>query len=448
MGESINFIIVLLFVAVLLKIAAIYVAVRLFFLTRSIAVLAVVILTTTLMIVRNIIRISYFVSGGRQDSIDINETYLSVLVSFFLFITIVYIYKLFKHIKHQGIELEQSKYYYKNMIDVSPAGIFKIDTEGRCMFVNEQWCEMVSLACDKAVGFEWTQIIHDDDKSRIMAEIGQCSAKDMSFRDEFRLNTPDFSKKWVLLHMIKEISFSGKTEGYLGTIIDVTKEILFKKKIEEDLKEKTLLIREVHHRTKNNLALISSIIRIQSVNADSQSYKDLLKELNNRIKTMAYIHDTLYKSDSLTVIAFDKYVRDIVLSLLKSYSSSARRITSNFEMDEVTLTVKKAVPLGMAINEMVTNSLKYAFVDKSDGVISFKMKRQDGEILITFSDNGVGFDNTIDLTNLQSLGVPLIMNIVKNQIGGTVELLMDNGTEYRIMFKEDVGENASDEETL
>ena len=205
------------------------------------------------------------------------------------------------------------------------------------------------------------------------------------------------------------------------------------KELKASLKEKELLLKEIHHRVKNNMQIISSLLSLQSNYVGGEAV-NVLKESQNRVKSMAIIHEKLYQSNDLTHINFKEYLEGLLNYLFYSYTGNSKDITIKLDVEEVFLGIETAVPLGLIVNEVVSNSLKYAFPD-GEGEITFKMHRRLDGFELRISDNGVGMPKESDFNTIKSLGLQLVSALV-SQLDGSVELKRYKGTSYRINFKE------------
>ena len=203
-------------------------------------------------------------------------------------------------------------------------------------------------------------------------------------------------------------------------------------RILESLKEKDVLIKETHHRIKNNLQLVSSLLNLQSMQTDNEQIHFHLNESKNRIKSISLIHEKLYKSKSLSYVNMKDYITDLLEELIKTYKSNSVNIElkidiNNFEMDS-----KTAINLGLIVNELCTNSLKYAFVNRASGVISLNLKNEkEGTAKLLYGDNGVGIPKNFDFTTTTTLGMQLLKSFV-SQIDGKMEINQNDGLEYVI----------------
>jgi len=208
-------------------------------------------------------------------------------------------------------------------------------------------------------------------------------------------------------------------------------------KTEASLKEKEVLLREIHHRVKNNMQVISSLLKLQSRNVKDEQQIEMLKESQNRIKAMALIHEKLYRSKDLANIDFNDYIKNLVNDLFISYKVSTGKITMKMNIEAVSFGIDTAIPCGLIVNELVSNSLKYAFPKGKDGEIKISLRTlEEGDIELIVSDDGIGVPKDLDFRNTESLGLRLITNLTEKQLQGKVELNRNKGTEFQIKFKE------------
>lgn len=208
-------------------------------------------------------------------------------------------------------------------------------------------------------------------------------------------------------------------------------------KIKQSLKEKEILLQEIHHRVKNNIQVISSLLNLQSRHIKDKKYADMLKESQDRIQSMGLIHEKLYRSGNLARINFNEYITDLVKSLFRSYGASARDIALNIE-GNVFLGIDTAIPCGLIINELVSNALKHAF-PHGGGEITIVFRSFNGCIELVVRDNGIGMPDNIDFKTTESLGLHLVTILAEDQLGGEITLDKSEGTAFHIIFKKKVG---------
>lgn len=208
-------------------------------------------------------------------------------------------------------------------------------------------------------------------------------------------------------------------------------------KTESSLQEKELLLREIHHRVKNNLQVISSLLSLQSRYRKDAQAIELAQESQNRIKVMALIHEKLYRSKDFANVEFSDYIKNLVNDLFASYKVSTSRISLKMDIENISLGIDTAIPTGLIVNELVTNCLKYAFKPDKDGQIRISLRSLDnGEKELIVSDNGIGLPDSLDIDKAESLGLRMIANLTERSLHGKVNINKSNGTEFQIIFKE------------
>jgi len=237
--------------------------------------------------------------------------------------------------------------------------------------------------------------------------------------------------------VIIELSLSTWKTGdklfYSGILRDITERKLADETIRKSLEEKEVLIREIHHRVKNNMQIVSSLLRLQSQNIEDKKYKDMFIESQNRVYSMALIHEKLYQSESLAQINFKDYIDGIVTNIIEYHRIKSNiRIDSNIE--NISMKIDYAVPVGLIINELLTNSFKYAFPDGRQGKIQISLKSDNNNIQLSISDDGIGIPKELDIRNTKSLGLYLVTALAEGQLHGKIILNRERGTEFQISF--------------
>jgi two-component sensor histidine kinase/CheY-like chemotaxis protein len=204
--------------------------------------------------------------------------------------------------------------------------------------------------------------------------------------------------------------------------------------LRQNLVEKEILIKEIHHRVKNNLQIICSLINLQAKRIQDQKTLEGLRDCRERVKAMALVHEKLYHAKDLAHIDFADYVQDLASGLLRSYVDDSKPIQLIMDAEKIFLGVDQAIPCGLIMDELVSNSLKHAFPSKGPGEIRVMLKRQEEKkVLLSVADNGVGFPQDKDFRNTTSLGLQLVCSLAK-QLEGTIELRSGRGTEFKLTF--------------
>ncbi|WP_420266163.1 sensor histidine kinase [Candidatus Magnetominusculus dajiuhuensis] len=206
--------------------------------------------------------------------------------------------------------------------------------------------------------------------------------------------------------------------------------------IRVQLDEKVLLLHEINHRVKNNLAIIASLLKIQMSYINDEANKNVLKETESRVRAMALIHDMLYRFEDVTNIDFKIYIEKLVRHLQNIYSSELRNVKLNLDVRDVSLEIKRSVPCGLLINELLTNAVKYAFPNGRKGEIWLTMRTlPENNIEIIVRDDGVGVPLDMDIRSNDSMGFSLVTGLAEGQLGGKIELISNHGTEIIVRFE-------------
>ena len=203
--------------------------------------------------------------------------------------------------------------------------------------------------------------------------------------------------------------------------------------IRASLDEKVILLREIHHRVKNNLQIIISLTNLQMRQAEDPVVKEIMAETQSRVRAMALVHEKLYGSKSLSRIDFADYTRFLATQHLSYYGSGTKKVRLDFVMGEIMVDINTAVPLGLVMNELISNSLKHAFPNGKEGTISLRGRDDGNLITIVVKDNGIGIPADFDWKNTTSLGMRLIISLV-DQLNGTIDMDTGEGTTFRIQI--------------
>jgi two-component sensor histidine kinase/CheY-like chemotaxis protein len=205
--------------------------------------------------------------------------------------------------------------------------------------------------------------------------------------------------------------------------------------LQEALEEKEMLLKEIHHRVKNNLIIISNLLELQSYYIKDKADLDVFRESQTRADSMALIHERLYRSTDLKRIDFGDYISGLATDLFEVYAVAPNRIKLDINAEDIMLDINTAIPLGLITNELLTNSLKHAFPDDRNGIITVTCSKTGDQFTLTIKDDGIGFPKNLDYRNTDSLGLELV-NSLTNQIDGKLELSSARGTEFKISFEE------------
>jgi PAS domain S-box-containing protein len=315
----------------------------------------------------------------------------------------------------------------------------------RCLNDSDWTMEFVSDGClglteykpedlieNRKVSFG--QLIYPDDRKKIKNEIAPLLEAGKPFELIYRIITATEKIKWVWEKGRGVYTPDGKVIALEGFISDITERKKIEEEIQASLKEKEVLIKEVHHRVKNNLQVIYSLLSLQSGYVHDPQALEMFKECQDRVKSMALIHEILYRSKDLAKVDFGEYVNTLVANLNRSYKSKRARVDIKIDVAQTMLDLDVAIPCGLIINELVSNALKYAFIDRESGVIEILLRQpEEGTYNLIIRDNGVGFPQSIDFKQTVTLGLQLV-NTLAEQLDGKIDLNRGEGTEFVITF--------------
>jgi PAS domain S-box-containing protein len=228
----------------------------------------------------------------------------------------------------------------------------------------------------------------------------------------------------------------GKIKYFDGIVEDITERKKAEEKIKASLMEKEVLLREIHHRVKNNLQIISSLLNLQSRHIEDASALDMFQESRNRVRSMALVHEKLYRSDDLSRVDFCEYVRSLGSHLFMAYGISSKSLELDVNVKDVFLDINTSIPCGLIINELISNSLKHAFKSRQRGKICVILEPQNNDkFRLEVSDDGEGLPKNLDVTKTESLGLQLVTMLIE-QLQGKLTINRKRGTSFEVIFKE------------
>lgn len=324
--------------------------------------------------------------------------------------------------------LKKSEKQYRNLVDNALTGIYKTDPTGNILFANNALIEIFGLRPEEDISRLNIKSFYRDKKDR---EIILDKLKDYGKLKEYEV---EFQKKdGTPMNILLSATMDEGTIS--GMMMDITKNKMAEEEIRRSLYEKEMLVKEIHHRVKNNLTVLSSLLNLQSKYIKDEASKNIFKESQNRARSMAIIHELLYKTDDLKRINFGDYIHTLTTELFRAYVSDDR-IKLNMDVEEVMVDINTAIPLGLIVNELVSNSMKHAFPENRSGTITIGFKLIDGIYSLVVADDGVGIPENMDFKNTDSLGLRII-NMLTDQIEGNIKVEGENGTKFTIEFKEE-----------
>ncbi len=330
--------------------------------------------------------------------------------------------------------LRESEARFRNLIELAPEAIF-VQSEGRFLYLN---AAMVGLfGASKPEDLLGSEVM-----ARIAPEYREAVRGRIQTQRETRSPAPLMDQEYLRLDGTRvpvettavPIRFENRA-AHLVFVRDITARKRTEEAVKASLREKETLLREIHHRVKNNMQVISSLLNLQAGHIRDEDALRVLKEGQNRIRSMALIHEKLYQSPDLSTIDFASYLLSLARHLFLFFQIDPARIRLETEVEDIRLDINSAMPCGLLVNELVSNSLKHAFPDGGRGEISLAVQRESGVLTIMYRDTGIGIPADLDWRNAKSLGLRLVISLTE-QLQGTIELDRSTGTAFTIVVRE------------
>ncbi len=313
-----------------------------------------------------------------------------------------------------------------------PAGIAIVDLENKIQMTNEGFRNIFGYLESELKGKDIDSLILPDDcqlEGPVLSQVTQSG-------DTFQIETVRKHKDGTLIPVMFEgvsVTIENKPIAIFGIYIDIRERYENEKKVRDALKEKETLLAEIHHRVKNNLAVISGLLELQLGSSRDQIVKEVLQESQTRIQSIALIHEKLYHSDTLSNIAFDDYVRDLIKTIRHTYTKTSCEISFDIVTDRVFLNINQAIPCALILNELIVNIYKHAFHGYSRGNVKVELHKEQNNINLSVKDNGCGLPGDFNFQKPRSLGMKLIQTLSR-QLGGEPGFFKENGTLFKLQF--------------
>jgi PAS domain S-box-containing protein len=335
-------------------------------------------------------------------------------------------------------KLQSQHEFLQTVIDSNPNLIFVKDREGKLVLGNQAFADFLGVNVENLSGLTDAELHpHEADAKRFIAQEQEVfTTLQQKFISEEPYHTRTGEVQWF--QTIKKPIFSSDDQvcQILSVATNITQHKMVEREIQESLREKEVLLQEIHHRVKNNLQVISSLLDLQSQHIKDQATLELFRQSCNRIRAMALVHDTLYKFKDFAKINFAEYIEDLSSYLFLAYGVNVENIHLELELDNVALNLNTAIPCGLIINELVSNALKHAFPDQTKGIIYIALHfDEDSYYTLIIRDNGIGLPKNWEVKSANSLGLKLV-DILAKQLEGTLQVNSGLGTEFNLKFCE------------
>jgi PAS domain S-box-containing protein len=336
--------------------------------------------------------------------------------------------------KRSEAALRESEELHRSLIDKAFDGIYLI-RDRRFVYVNPRFTEITGYGLEDVSSEDFDMgILVTPQSRRVFEERYQARLRGEIIPDQYQFQIQSKDGR------IKELELSTVSLGsqshvvVLGIMRDITERKRDERKLRDALQEKDVMLREIHHRVKNNMQVISSLLRLQARVIPDPALQSALNASQERIRSMALIHEKLYKSENLSRINFGDYIRDLVNRLMFMAGGTAASVDFEIDADNVELDINQAIPCGLIVNEIVSNSLKHAFPDGRSGAVHVEMKKEEpSRLKLVIRDDGIGIPENVDIRNPSTLGLQIVSDLV-GQLDGTIEIEHGKGTAFTIRF--------------
>jgi|GEM_PF-3315070 len=312
--------------------------------------------------------------------------------------------------------------------------IMVVDSAYKIIYCNEALCTFCRLPREKLISQPCHDIFHHTSFPPEICPLERVLRNNETER--FLLQIPD-QTTWLDITMSPYVSNGGPPNSAIHTITDVTSLVKREQEMRQLLEEKNLLLKEIHHRVKNNLQIVSSLLNLQQNRVRSNKYKQVLIDSQNRIKAMMLIHETLYTSGMVTHVDPKRYLKKLVKHIFNTYAITPEQIVSEIRIDSLPIHIDTAIPCGLIVNELVSNSIKHAFPNMDGSkkpLIKIHFQIKENELKLSVSDNGIRISEKIDIQRADTFGLEIV-NALVQQLNGEISLNTRTGTTFVISCK-------------
>ncbi|MCZ6671340.1 MAG: PAS domain S-box protein [Verrucomicrobia bacterium] len=331
--------------------------------------------------------------------------------------------------------LQESEAKFSALFRDAATGIILSDLNGKIADCNLAFGEILGLNKKDVIGKTIENFYLPGEEEEEFEYLNDCQkGKRTSYQIDKQLKAEDGRTIWGRITTSMILGQDREPNFIVRMLEDITRQKENEAFIQKSLEEKQVLLREVHHRVKNNLQVIQSLLRMQSRKAKDSSMEPLLRESQNRIRSIALIHEQLYKQDDFSEIDLANYLNLLLRQVFRTFELGSLRVTSRVEFKNIYLSLNKAIPCALIINELVTNSLKYAFNGKDTGEIRIQAEQENGTLTLVVRDDGCGIGDSVDIDTSETLGLKIVRTLTR-QIGGTLEISNQDGTHFKLTFE-------------
>jgi PAS domain S-box-containing protein len=335
------------------------------------------------------------------------------------------------------ITLLEEKDKKQMYLDIAEVMLIALDKTGQITLINRKGCRILGYEYGELTGKNWFETClppgNRDEVFEIFKQLMEGKIEAVEYYENPVL-TRTGEERLIAWHNANLGNEHGDIVGTLSSGQDITEQKQAENELKNSLKEKELLVKEIHHRVKNNMAVISSLLNLQAEKFEEPSVLNAFRDSRHRIRSMALVHEKLYQAKDLSKIEFSQYIKELSQQVSRSNEFQGARISVKVKADNIKLGIDAAIPCGLIINELLTNAFKYAFPIDRTGKIHIHMKVVENKFYeLIISDNGVGLPGHIDVQNPSTFGLNLVY-LLTQQLEGKVEAQREKGTRFIIKF--------------
>lgn len=322
---------------------------------------------------------------------------------------------------------------FSQLFENSPIGLLMLDEKQRVKNINKSFRNIFGYRIDDIQGQNIDNFFAPDDVGEEAAELSERTLHGEKLQVESVRCHKDGSRVPVLIATVP-VEIENEIVAIFGMYVDISKRKKTEEKLEKQLQEKQVLLAEIHHRVKNNMAVISGLLELQKDTTQNQDAYEKMKDSQARIQSMALIHEQLYQKELFASVRFDEYVKNLGSTIAASFCSIDTDIEVVYDTELVELNMDQAIPCGLLLNELITNAFKHAFPGHDKGKITIKVGEESGKAFMEVSDNGIGISSDFDNMKGESLGMRLVQTLTQ-QLAGNLEIDNDNGSTFHLSFE-------------
>jgi PAS domain S-box-containing protein len=323
---------------------------------------------------------------------------------------------------------------FDSLVHISPDAVVITDLSGTIINASRQTLQLCGYRNkQELIGKRFFDIIAPESKAKAIIYLNKTLKQGITNKLEYTLLRKNGT---TFIGEISTVTTSDEKENepvFIAIIRDVTDHKSAQNQLKKSIKEKEYLLQEIHHRVKNNLQIISSILDMSSMRTDDPQAHNLIKDAQSKIQTMAFIHSQLYRSDRFDQIKMHDHIQELVKYLQTVYAGQ-KKITYHLDISDVDLPLTQAIPCALVLNELISNAYKHAFKQRKHGTVEVNMRVSAGNVILTVRDDGIGVRNEVNIYQTQSLGMKLVRNLVQKQLKGKFGMIRKNYTEFTIEF--------------